>query len=193
MTGARHAAALLAGGSSRRLGRSKPLLRIDGATLLRRAVEGLLATAPLQIIVVLRPSDHEVEAELRGLPVEVCPNPRHAEGMAMSLRAALLATHQDAQGLLVCVCDQPVLRAEHLRLLCERWRQAPQHAAASGYAGTVGVPALLPREWFPAVAGLRGDQGARALLRARPEQVSVVPEETLAWDIDTPADVPAGA
>ena len=51
------------------------------------------------------------------------------------------------------------------------------------------MPALLPRAWFGDVAALRGDTGARALLRARRHEVLAIAAPELARDIDTPDDV----
>ncbi len=62
-------------------------------------------------------------------------------------------------------------------------------AAASAYAGVLGVPALLPRAWFGEIAALRGNVGARALLRARADEVIAITAPDLASDIDTPADL----
>ena len=59
-------------------------------------------------------------------------------------------------------------------------------AAASAYAGVLGVPALLPRRWFAPLAEGGHDHGARDLLRAHADQVHAVPAPPLADDVDTP-------
>jgi CTP:molybdopterin cytidylyltransferase MocA len=82
--------------------------------------------------------------------------------------------------------DQPALDAKHLCELRDRWMERPGHAVASGYAGTIGVPAMIPRTWFAAIESQQGDRGARELLRARTDEVIVVSGEQLAQDIDEP-------
>lgn len=181
-----HSAVILAAGSSRRLGRPKALLQLDGQSLLRRTVQAVLSTHPQSIQVVLRPDDQAALAELEGLPITPSFCPEHSEGMAASLRLAVNALPASTPGLLVCVCDQIHLGAAHLQALCALWQRKPEHAAASGYAGIFGVPAILPGAWFSDVANLHGDQGARVLLRRRAGEVSVLVEERLAVDLDRP-------
>ena len=103
--------------------------------------------------------------------------------------AGLAALSPDCAGALVLLCDQPALQASHLQTLVERWRSVPARAVASAYAGVVGVPAVLPRNWFPLVQG-DGDRGARALLRERADVEHIVCE-ALALDIDTPEQLAA--
>jgi molybdenum cofactor cytidylyltransferase len=63
---------------------------------------------------------------------------------------------------------------------------------ASHYDGIVGVPALFPRQLFPATAELHGDVGARALLRIPGLPVTTVSWEDGRIDLDLPRDLPAG-
>lgn len=184
-----HGAILLAAGASRRLGQAKQLVEIDGEPLLRRAARALLATAPLDGVVVLGHEAGRLRAALEGLPVRSVIAADHASGMSASLRVGVAALDARCDGALVALTDQPALRVEHLLALCETWRTQPHRAAASAYAGVLGVPALLPRAWFDDIARLRGDVGARELLRTR--DVVEVAAPTLARDLDTPADLDA--
>jgi CTP:molybdopterin cytidylyltransferase MocA len=182
-----HGAIVLAAGASRRLGRPKQLLEIDGEPLLRRAVRAVLATAPRECIVVLddaAPFDSVLDA----LDVRIVRIAEAATGMAASLRAGVAALDAACDGALVVLTDQPALDERHLEALCTVWRAAPAFAIASAYAGVIGVPALLPRSWFDGVAALSGDVGARELLRSRPDVIAI-PSPALARDIDTPRDV----
>jgi CTP:molybdopterin cytidylyltransferase MocA len=56
---------------------------------------------------------------------------------------------------------------------------------ASAYAGRKGVPAYFPAESFTALSELRGDVGARELLR----EAAAIEDESLALDIDTEEDI----
>jgi molybdenum cofactor cytidylyltransferase len=60
---------------------------------------------------------------------------------------------------------------------------------ASRYDGVRGVPAVFPRSAFAALAALRGDQGARTLLREECDPIDhIAPHPP--GDIDTPEQVP---
>jgi CTP:molybdopterin cytidylyltransferase MocA len=184
-----HGAIVLAGGASHRLGRPKQLVEVDGEPLLRRAARALLATAPRRLVVVLGHAAPSMQAALAGLPLRIVVAADHAEGLSASLRRGIGALDADCAGALVALTDQPALDAAHLLALRDAWRAAPERAAASAYAGVLGVPALLPRAWFADVAGLAGDVGARALLRARADEVTAIAAPALARDLDTPADL----
>ena len=184
-----HAALVLAAGGSRRLGQPKQLLPCGDETLVRRAARMALATAPLRTLVVLGADADAVFASLSGLAVTRVDCADWQTGLAASLRAGLAAVPAAAAGLLIVLCDQPALDAAHLERLCQAWREQPGRAAASRYAGRLGVPALVPRAWFADLLGLSGDAGARDLLAQRRAEVAAVDNEALAADIDVPADL----
>jgi len=183
----RHALLVLAAGASRRLGESKQLLRFDGESLVRRTVRVGLATAPAQAVLVLGAAAAEVTAEVADLPVTPVPCTNWRAGLGASLAAGLGALHEDIAGALVLVCDQPALDSTHLQALVAAWHPDPGRAAASAYAGVLGVPALLPRAWFAELAAGRDDRGARMLLRRNADCVVAVAAPGLAQDLDTPA------
>jgi molybdenum cofactor cytidylyltransferase len=60
--------------------------------------------------------------------------------------------------------------------------------AASGYGGTVGVPALFARPCFTEFADLSPAAGAKQVLTRYPDLVAAVPFPAGECDADTPAD-----
>lgn len=184
-----HGAIVLAAGASTRLGRAKQLVEIEGEPLLRRVARFALATRPRDCVVVLGHDAARIEAALDGLDVRALRIADADTGMAASLRAGIGALHRDCAGALVVLTDQPALTEGHLHAVCAAWRAAPARAVASAYAGVLGVPALLPREWFGEIALLRGDSGARAMLRARAGEVIALTAPELARDLDGPEDI----
>jgi CTP:molybdopterin cytidylyltransferase MocA len=172
------AAVVLAAGASRRLGRVKQMVVIGGETLLERAVRVAVEAGLVPVIVVVR--EAELGEGLRGC--EVVVNPLADEGMAASIRCGVArAREMGVAGVVVMACDQVALRAEHLRELCAE----ADRVTGSGYVGKVGIPAYFPAAVFEELMELRGDVGARELLRGA---VAVV-DEGLALDVDTEADV----
>ena len=185
----RHGAVILAAGGSSRLGQPKQLLMHHGETLIRRAVRAAMSTQPVATIVVVGARGDDVFASVADLAPSRVDCSDWQLGMGASLRAGLAALPSSCAGALIVLCDQPALGAEHLKAVCAAWHAAPDHAAASFYAGKIGVPALIPRAWFDdAVREIR-DRGARDLLERRRDRVSVVENEALAADIDKPADL----
>jgi CTP:molybdopterin cytidylyltransferase MocA len=90
-------------------------------------------------------------------------------GIAHSLRAALDVLEGWAQVRAVCVGlgDQPHVGAEAYRRLAAAFDAGATLAVAT-YRGRRANPVLLGRSWWPEARRLRGDEGARALLRVHP-------------------------
>ncbi|MEZ5460430.1 NTP transferase domain-containing protein [Dokdonella sp.] len=180
---------VLAAGSSTRLGQSKQLLLIDGESLVHRAVRFGMETGPADCVVICGAKPDQIEQVVADLDCRCLPCPDHERGMSASLRLGLQALDPSCSAALVVLTDQPALDARHLCKLRDRWRARPEQAVASGYAGTIGVPAMIPRSWFAAIQSEHGDRGARELLRTRSDEVAVITAEQLAQDIDEPEDL----
>lgn len=187
--GLRHGVIVLAAGASTRLGQAKQLLRIDGETLVHRAVRLSLITMPTDCLVICSGNPGPIQHAVAALDCRSLACSEHELGMSASLRLGLDALDASCAGALIVLTDQPALEASHLCAMRDRWRAEPGRAIASGYSGTLGVPALLPRGWFAAVQSQQGDLGARELLRARSAEVHVVDAPQLARDIDKPEDL----
>ncbi len=209
------AAILLAAGASTRLGRPKQLVLFEGEPLLRRAARLALAAGAAPVLVIVpaqsataaaaspaglsQPDAQACAQALSNLPVTLLPNPQAATGMGSSLRlgmAALAAHAPRAARVLLMVCDQPLLRLDHLQALLTAHAGSPSGIAAASFqpagqpaesSARPGVPAVFSRDHFPALLAAHGDQGARTLLRTLPVTTVSIPEAAI--DIDTPADI----
>lgn len=182
---------LLAAGGSTRLGRSKQLLRWKERSLLRRAAEVAVASGCQPVVVVLGADAEAHRPELAGLPVHLVDNTRWREGMGGSLCLGLdtaLREEPTLGAVVLMVCDQPAVDAAHLAALRQRHQETGQPIIASGYAGTVGVPALFDRAVFAELAALPASAGARPVLQKDSTRVAVVPLPGGELDVDTPED-----
>jgi len=184
-----HAVVLLAAGESCRLGEPKQLVVMDGESLVRRAALAAIETGPAQALIVVGARAEAVWGMVADLPLTRVQCADWSEGLSASIRTALLTIDSHIGAALFVLCDQPALCASHLQSLVARWRSDPGRAAASSYAGTVGVPAVLPRTWFEGLMGLTGDRGARDLLRTRAHDVNIIESLGLANDVDGPSDL----
>jgi molybdenum cofactor cytidylyltransferase len=156
------AAVVLAAGASKRLGEPKQLIAIAGETLLERAVRTAREAGCEPVTVVLGAASDAIRERCDLSDAVVVLNDAWEEGMASSIRVGVAAV-DGADGVVLMACDQPAVTADHLRKLL-----ATGEVMASAYAGRRGVPAYFPASSFPVLMQLRGDAGARELLREAP-------------------------
>lgn len=179
---------LLAAGSSSRLGRPKQLVEFDGETLIRRAAQALIDSGCEPVIVVLGSEVEASKGALHGLDVRIAENADWQSGMSSSIREGMSRVIlENVDGVLISVCDQPRVTAEHLQKLATRFAETHAAVTAAEYDNILGVPAIFSRELFDDLMQLCGDKGARELIR---EGAAVsVPMPEAAFDIDTEADL----
>lgn len=153
---------LAAGAGSRFDGGVKLLARLGGRPLVERAIVAMCAHDALErVVIVLGAHADELRAAVRFGRAEPVVCRDWAAGMSASLQAGMAALGgAGAARVLVTLGDSPTLTpAVIARLLA-----APAPARAT-YDGRPGHPVVLGPAQLAAVPSLRGDQGARILLR----------------------------
>lgn len=182
---------LLAAGGSSRLGHPKQLLPYRGRTLLRHAAETALASVCRPIVAVLGAQADHLRPEMAGLEVLIVENPEWEQGMGSSIRTGLAALEMsapDVSGVLLMLCDQPLLSPKALDALVRSHLDTGSPLVASEYGGTRGVPAFFSRALFPELRALKAAQGARAVIAAHASEMVALPLPAGIWDVDTAAD-----
>ncbi|MET8087618.1 nucleotidyltransferase family protein [Micromonospora sp. NPDC005237] len=179
---------LLAAGAGRRLGMPKALLPYRGRLLVDHAAAILTAAGCQPVMVVLGAQADQVRSRTR-LPGVVVLNDDWATGLGSSLRAGLSAlTASPAVAVVVTLVDMPGLTPEAVRRVA-RDATADSLAVATYADGRRGHPVLLGRRhWAGASEAATGDRGARDYLRARDDEVRLVPCADVAdgTDVDLP-------
>ncbi len=187
----RVAALVLAAGHSRRMGACNKLLIADGSgtPMVARVVNNAARSGARPVIVVTGHDHARVRAALAGRSVLVVHAPDHAEGLSTSLRAGLEAVPPEAEGVLVCLGDMPLVSGEAMARLVAAFDPARGHLAViPTWRGERGNPVLWSRDVIPVMRALTGDQGARSLLDDHAGRVTEVAmeDDAVLRDFDTP-------
>lgn len=182
-------AVVLAAGASTRFGSLKQLVRVGGRPLLHTAVTRAAEITGNALLVVLGAGAAELAPLLKHSPGSIVVNQEWREGIASSIRAAVARLPPTCNGVLLLLADQAAVTADDLRRLAGTWRKQPKYIAAALYAGGAGAPAIFPRSAFRDLAELRGDIGAREVLRRNLDRVVRVPMPSAALDVNVPEDL----
>lgn len=185
----RVAAVILAAGASRRYGRDKLVVELDGKPLLQHVIDAANASGAADVIIVVGHEADAVLAAVRPGRGRAVTNPDHADGQSTSLRAGIRAA-TGADAAVILLGDQPRVTARLIDALIARAGDASVAAVISSWDGRRSPPTLLRRELWPALEGTAGDVGAREILAGR-DDVAVLEVTTDLGsldDVDRPSD-----
>src|SRR2546430_10045420 len=93
----RIAGVTLGAGASRRMGKNKMLLELEGESLIRRAAKRALGAGLSPVGVVIGHEADRLRAELKGLPLEFAINPDYTGPTSGSLHRGLNGLGLDVQ------------------------------------------------------------------------------------------------
>lgn len=179
------AVVLAAGSSTRFVDGPKQLAQLNGQPLVAIAAQAALDAGCFASVLVVAGA-----VPLEGIVPEgvvIIDNPLWASGQASSLLAGIAAARDaGAQAVVVGLADQPFVTPEAWQLVSRMETERPIVVAT--YAGQRGNPVRLGAEVWDDLPN-EGDEGARALLRGRPELVAAVACPGDASDVDTVEDL----
>jgi molybdenum cofactor cytidylyltransferase len=181
---------VLAAGGASRFGSPKQLAELDGVPLLQHAIDAMLAVPALdRVVVMLGSYAEEIGAAVKFASAEPVVCADWSEGMAASLRCGA-AELGDADWAVVTLGDMPGVTPEAIEAVLAACGPDVD-AVRAEYGGHGGHPVALSRAMLERVGSLRGDVGARDLLR----DARVRPVEALhlarPHDVDTPEELEA--
>ena len=164
---------ILAAGISSRLGRTKQLLEIDGQMLLAKTIATALASQLDRVVLVLgHESDRILAAlgdRLKDRRIVVTVNERYREGMSSSLKHGLLMVGDAFPSIMVILADHPFLDAGTIDLLLDKFRSSDKDICVPCFGGRQGVPVSFSSRFYNDIMNIRGDMGARNIVRENPE------------------------
>jgi molybdenum cofactor cytidylyltransferase len=142
-----------------------------------------------RIVLVLGHAADEIAAALDLTGITVVRNDAYAEGQSTSVIAGVKALGDDVGAALMVVGDQPLIASTTVDAIVRAYEETGGPCIVPLYEGEWGNPVLLARATWPLLDNLKGDTGARPILRKHMDMVLEVPVPgPLLDDIDTPED-----
>lgn len=161
-------AVVLAAGLSRRYGKNKLLVDIGNRPMVGAAIDAVCALDGAQIAAVV--SDPAVAAYAKARGVFVIANSQPELGQAHSIVLGT-AEMQTMDALLFIAGDMPGITGESLRGLVSAFSGGGKGIACLQDETHFGNPALFSAAYFGELLALRGDCGAKRILRAHENDV----------------------
>ncbi len=184
---------LLAAGASSRMGQPKQLLKYRDRTFLDWTIEQMFFAGCGHIVIVAGQGAGFIQQQCESFTrpdVSAIVNHDWASGQASSLLKGLREiANYDMNRILITLCDQPQLTADHYRQLING--VGLHHSiAATLYADGGGVPACIHSDHRQELChAIGGDRGARDWLRCQPAaEIKLIHAHEAVNDIDTMAD-----
>jgi molybdenum cofactor cytidylyltransferase len=185
---------LLAAGYSKRFGTNTLLHPLPagspnaGVPIALASARHFVEALP-ESVAVIRPRAQKLGKLLRdaGCTTVVCKNA--AEGMGVSLAEGIRAA-AGAHGWVIALADMPYVKPDTVRVVARALSEGATIAAPS-YRGERGHPVGFARRFLDELSGLRGDAGARDILKAHPDWITLyeVDDPGVLRDIDKPSDL----
>ncbi|MDP2414784.1 nucleotidyltransferase family protein [Daejeonella sp.] len=182
---------ILAAGRSARLGSPKQLLSYQGKNLLQHTIDAAHESQIGPIIVILGSDMEEIASRLDPVPLTIVKNPNWESGMASSVVCGINTINNlypDTESAILMVCDQPFVNAKLLKNLIKKQEESGSFIVASSYENIHGTPALFHKNHFDELSELKGDTGARSLIKKYTESIETIPFDHGSIDIDTIED-----
>jgi molybdenum cofactor cytidylyltransferase len=173
-------AVVLAAGLSTRMGRNKLLLSFKDKPLVVRVVDTLLASKVDEIIVVLGHEIEKVRVELQGKPVRLVHNPHYRDGLSTSVRTGVDAVSLNADAIMICLADQPLLEPADVNRIVAAFADAKKvnkSIVVPFFERERGNPVILDASLRVAILGIVGDVGCKGVIKRYPEKVYAIEME----------------
>lgn len=185
----RVAAAVLAAGTSSRMGRNKLLLPWGGATVLEQTLSNVRASG-VGGVVVITGHEHDRAEALAASFGSIVWNTDYAKGMLSSAQTAARHLPPEYEAMLVVLGDQPLVGPYVIDALLDAYAAKPHGLVAPTYRGQRGNPVLIARRYFAELLNLPPDGAPRLLLQRHADDLCLVEVDTdaILQDLDRPED-----
>ena len=159
-----------------------------GLPMVARVVDNVLASQARPVVVVTGHESDRVTDALNNRPVLQTHAEDYAEGLSASLKAGLAAVPPDAEGVLICLGDMPLVSGPTLdRLIAAFDPEEGRAIVMPTFRGKQGNPMLWAREFLPEMLTITGDVGARHLVGKHADRMVEVEmaDDSVLRDFDT--------
>lgn len=182
---------ILAAGKSKRMGFAKQIIRINNEPLLKITLDKIESISE-ETYCVLGANKDLILEEIHFNNTVVIDNINYEKGLSSSISICIEFFEKknlNYDGVLFVLGDQPAIETEYFLSIIKTFNEHKTKIIATNYDGKAGVPALFPKSFFKELKIIKGDKGAREILKNKAKSIIFESFKTNLVDIDTRKDL----
>lgn len=161
------ACVVLAAGMSVRFGGLKQIATVkSGKSLLQVALDTANNSEADYVLLVVGSHSSEILGKVQTGRAQLVLNKNFREGLSSSIKCGIANLPGDCDASIFMVADQPFLRSEHLNRMIQNFKEGKGvQIVALSHRNQPRNPVLVAKALFPSMSELKGDTGAKDLVR----------------------------
>ena len=177
---------VMAAGASRRFGDIKQLAKIDGVSMVRRSYNILNKVLKGRTYLVVGSNAEFIVRDFQ--EANTIYNRQWSKGLGSSISfvATQMENESKCSSVLITLGDQVKLSEQDYQKLVDVYEE--EKIVVSSYCLKKGPPAIFPRKYFEQLMNLKGDNGAKEVIRKNSNFVISCKVDNASFDIDSKDD-----
>jgi len=179
---------IYASGFSRRMGKDKLLLEVEGEKVIERVINASIKSDLDKVILVYRKDEIREIGESYGL--KTVYNGNADKGQSESMKLGIKETEQGHSYMFI-VGDQPFLTSDVINKLIYEYKKSQLPILITFYNGNRGMPMIMSNVYRDQLLNVEGDKGGRDIVKKDSHNVHrvYIEDEKPGIDIDNINDL----
>ena len=182
---------LAAGQAKRMKGKNKLLLKYKRKTLINHVLKSLIKSKVNKIIIVLGHEDRKIKKiALKSKKITFVVNSQYLKGISTSIKCGLKKISKKNIGFLITHADMPLVSKTILNTLCSALKSKNKEIFVPVYKKKIGNPLAFKYSMIKSLKEIKGDRGAKKLIRSNKLKVKMlkIKSKSILIDFDKEKD-----
>ncbi len=181
---------LAAGLSSRMTIGNKLLLKVKNITIIEKTIKNLYASNIDSFLIILGHQSNLLSKVLKKFNIPLIINQSYKEGISSSIKKGISRIDNKSNGVIICLGDMPKITSKTYNILIEKFKKYYNNTTPliilPEYNGINGNPVILSNHFFPELAKISGDTGAKFLIKKNKQYIKkvIISEKYILEDVD---------
>ena len=185
------AALIPAAGYSSRMGDFKPLIKLNGITVIENSIAGFIKAGIHNVRVITGHRSDEITPVLDRIGIRYIINKGFDSGMFSSIVAGLKEIVNDTDGFFLLPGDMPLVKPRTIEIILEEFKKSSAAVLYPAFRGERGHPPLIAGKCFEKILSADLSSNLRSVLSEFENEsadVEVI-DRSILMDIDTPEEL----